>query len=919
MKTILLLLVATTFVAAAYANLSGDGASDLLNGAAITAPPPANAGDAHGRAFEVHGPAYKLWGGRLHMPVVDKLEGHANDLLDRVDSLERRGDGYDVAWEEQAALNHGFEREMEDLEEQFDRIKSFRVSSHHVHAFEGQDPKHLQVDVTLDIEPTSPVKLNVEGTALVAVMNSEYTWSGGDHSNVATFVFDVTLRGPLSVQTVEGVFESDDPVFKDQKFAVHVAVTPPCTVGNGGCEHVCVEADKDHSCLCNAGYRLDEDEHSCHDVDECTEAEDSEDIHNCDLNSVCTNLIGSFSCDCNDGYRGNGHALNGEPGCYDIDECEENIDQCPQHSQCINTDGFYECPCLGGFRHADSSDRHSACDDIDECAESTHVCDANAECTNVSPFYTCECNVGYRGSGETCHSYYEDILGDSSLGGLFTFDNLQNCLYVDFVRSQLGKAACSTLLNADMFMPGFSDAFAVFSFNGGHIQQSQAYMGQPLQCLTLVQDFFTGNYVAGAMPCDDVPADNVEGNAHYGTLSFKTSGGEWRSVSHASPSTIGGLWLGDHADGSDPNYSYLVVSKQEIEMSVFGFVITQFIAPVPPPPEEPLTIWFESRRTPGKVTTTNEDEWNAQWDTLTEVSKDGAVENGACKRPMYSTDEFTHRHACQSTAKDNFGYIVTVNMYVGEQTRRTFRISVDANQGYYTTFDGTTVHSDFTAGIWYRDNWAVTDAQDMAPGTHTLKVHVFENCCDGWAGIHYSDDDGQSWHPFAPPPPTYLSMEIESRRTPGHMKVNSASEWKDVWETLTPVSTEGIVENGVCRKPIYSTYRQTHQGMCGGGANNNLAFVITLNMFVDVPTSRKFRFSVDANQGYFSDLNGEVINEVYHSVWDRDNYRYTDAYELTKGAHVLKVHVFENCCDGWMDIAKSDDNGATWQNFSVHQ
>ena len=37
------------------------------------------------------------------------------------------------------------------------------------------------------------------------------------------------------------------------------------------------------------------------DVDECTT-----DIHNCDVNAVCTDTDGSFTCSCNSGYSGDG-------------------------------------------------------------------------------------------------------------------------------------------------------------------------------------------------------------------------------------------------------------------------------------------------------------------------------------------------------------------------------------------------------------------------------------------------------------------------------------------------------------------------------------------------------------------------------------------------------------------------------------
>ena len=39
--------------------------------------------------------------------------------------------------------------------------------------------------------------------------------------------------------------------------------------------------------------------YACADVDECKEG-----IDICDKNAACTNNIGSYSCACNNGYRG---------------------------------------------------------------------------------------------------------------------------------------------------------------------------------------------------------------------------------------------------------------------------------------------------------------------------------------------------------------------------------------------------------------------------------------------------------------------------------------------------------------------------------------------------------------------------------------------------------------------------------------
>ena len=48
------------------------------------------------------------------------------------------------------------------------------------------------------------------------------------------------------------------------------------------------------------------------DVDECTLNTD-----NCDINAECTNTVGSFECDCNSGFSGDGVTCSGND-CVDL-------------------------------------------------------------------------------------------------------------------------------------------------------------------------------------------------------------------------------------------------------------------------------------------------------------------------------------------------------------------------------------------------------------------------------------------------------------------------------------------------------------------------------------------------------------------------------------------------------------------------
>lgn len=62
------------------------------------------------------------------------------------------------------------------------------------------------------------------------------------------------------------------------------------------------------------------------------------DINECDEkdvcgNGICSNIIGSFSCKCEDGYS---VKPDSGPACTDDDECELGTHKCDLNAACIN-------------------------------------------------------------------------------------------------------------------------------------------------------------------------------------------------------------------------------------------------------------------------------------------------------------------------------------------------------------------------------------------------------------------------------------------------------------------------------------------------------------------------------------------------------------------------------------------------------
>uniref|UniRef100_F1KPH9 Latent-transforming growth factor beta-binding protein 1 n=1 Tax=Ascaris suum TaxID=6253 RepID=F1KPH9_ASCSU len=234
-----------------------------------------------------------------------------------------------------------------------------------------------------------------------------------------------------------------------------------CIAGYVGDGHTCLPLDKrhctveewekmdcgrNHLCLvdeygngdcdtCKSGFIMRDG--SCSDIDECADAE----TNVCHADAICKNLVGSFTCQCQPGFKGDGFQ------CIDVDECQQN--PCHPHANCINFPGSYTCKCPDGWDgdgtnecinpldeecrnkeavckrtnhtsclsvrlgelisvcECDANYRYNneteQCEDIDECEENRHSCDPSTSvCVNTDGGYICECAAGYEGTGGIC-------------------------------------------------------------------------------------------------------------------------------------------------------------------------------------------------------------------------------------------------------------------------------------------------------------------------------------------------------------------------------------------------------------------------------------------------------------------------------------------------------------------------------------
>uniref|UniRef100_A0A3Q3LPH2 Fibulin 2 n=1 Tax=Labrus bergylta TaxID=56723 RepID=A0A3Q3LPH2_9LABR len=166
--------------------------------------------------------------------------------------------------------------------------------------------------------------------------------------------------------------------------------------------------------------------------------EEQEDVDECQLYAgqlcqhTCTNIWGSYRCECHQGYilQQDGHSC--APGTFthlarisppetstkapsSIDSCfflvlspTEN-GPCSQH--CTAVAGRARCSCFPGFSLM--MDRHT-CEDVDECVTNTHSCRPSEHCVNTVGSFVCElrvtCPAGYQLRNSVCEDIDECVL-----------------------------------------------------------------------------------------------------------------------------------------------------------------------------------------------------------------------------------------------------------------------------------------------------------------------------------------------------------------------------------------------------------------------------------------------------------------------------------------------------------------------------
>uniref|UniRef100_A0A8C1I5P2 Latent-transforming growth factor beta-binding protein 1 n=1 Tax=Cyprinus carpio TaxID=7962 RepID=A0A8C1I5P2_CYPCA len=113
----------------------------------------------------------------------------------------------------------------------------------------------------------------------------------------------------------------------------------------------------------------------------------------CDGVGQCVNILGSYQCNCPQGYR--------QVNSTNVDECEDETQLCLPNGVCLNTEGSFLCVCDAGFV---STWDPPGCEDVDECSLNENTCGSHGVCHNTIGSFSCQCDPGFKDSedGQGC-------------------------------------------------------------------------------------------------------------------------------------------------------------------------------------------------------------------------------------------------------------------------------------------------------------------------------------------------------------------------------------------------------------------------------------------------------------------------------------------------------------------------------------
>lgn len=100
----------------------------------------------------------------------------------------------------------------------------------------------------------------------------------------------------------------------------------------------------------------------------------------------------------------------------DLNECAQESNDCSAFADCFNTDGSYECQCQDGYT---GDGQLCVVEQIlaPECRVGSNDCGPNAVCVTLTNSNVCQCQEGFTGDGTTCTGIY--MAWDQVIAGIY--------------------------------------------------------------------------------------------------------------------------------------------------------------------------------------------------------------------------------------------------------------------------------------------------------------------------------------------------------------------------------------------------------------------------------------------------------------------------------------------------------------------
>lgn len=176
-----------------------------------------------------------------------------------------------------------------------------------------------------------------------------------------------------------------------------VACKAPCEDVKCGDHAYCKPDGQEAYCICEDGWTFNPNDIAagCIDIDECDTINGPS--GRCGINAICTNLPGTFACQCPLGFSGNPSTQ-----CIDVDECVKQS-TCGIGAICRNLPGNYSCECPEGT--IADPDPKTKCNEIVTCLTDGD-CPGNAICDQDKRCLCPEPNIGNDCRRMFCFFYF---------------------------------------------------------------------------------------------------------------------------------------------------------------------------------------------------------------------------------------------------------------------------------------------------------------------------------------------------------------------------------------------------------------------------------------------------------------------------------------------------------------------------------